>query len=164
MSGRRMTPAGLLGAVVLALALGLPGATVAAVQPDEVLDDPVLEARARAISAGLRCVVCRNESIDDSNAEIARDMRILLRERLVAGDSDDEVLAFFVERYGEFVLFRPQTDGSNIILWISGPALALIGLGSALVYVRRRRDAGADAPDPTLSGEEEARLRELLRD
>jgi cytochrome c-type biogenesis protein CcmH len=96
--------------LILALMLALL-APAGAVQPDEVLADPALESRARAISADLRCLVCRNESIDESNAELARDMRLLVRERLVAGDSDAEVVAFMVDRYGEYVLLRPQRDG-----------------------------------------------------
>ncbi len=132
-------------------------------QPDELLDDPALEARARAISQELRCVVCRNESIDDSNAELARDMRLVVRERLVEGDSDAEVLAFLVDRYGEFVLLRPQTGGWNLLLWISAPVMFLLALGAALIYLRRRQAAG-EAAAPPLSAEEQARLKELMRD
>ena len=134
-----------------------------AVQPDEILDDPVLESRARDISAGLRCLVCRNESIDESNADLARDMRLLVRERLVEGDSDTEVMAFIVERYGEFVLLRPTTEGANLLLWVAAPVLFLISLLSAGLYLRQR----ANAPEPTkdqLSTEEEKRLRELLKE
>ena len=96
------------------------------VEPGEVLDDPLLEKRARDISKGLRCLVCQNESIDDSNARLAKDLRILVRERLVAGDSDDEVLNFIVDRYGEFALLKPRSDGFNLILWLSGPLMLLI--------------------------------------
>ncbi|WP_296474102.1 cytochrome c-type biogenesis protein [Roseinatronobacter sp.] len=134
-----------------------------AVQPDEILDDPVLESRARDISAGLRCLVCRNESIDESNAELARDMRLLVRERLVEGDSDTEVMSFIVERYGEYVLLRPTTDGVNIILWVAAPVLFLIAMLSAGLYLRQR----GNAPEPTkggLSADEEKRLKELLKD
>lgn len=134
-----------------------------AVQPDEILDDPVLESRARDISAGLRCLVCRNESIDESNADLARDMRLLVRERLVEGDSDTEVMAFIVERYGEFVLLRPTTDGVNILLWIAAPVLFLISLLSAGLYLRQRANAAEPAKDQ-LSTEEEKRLRELLKE
>jgi cytochrome c-type biogenesis protein CcmH len=143
-----------------ALAFALPAY---AVEPDEILDDPVLEQRARDISAGLRCLVCRNESIDESNADLARDMRLLVRERLVEGDSDTEVLTFITDRYGEYVLLRPTTDGINVILWIAAPVLFLIALGSAMVYLRRRDTA----PEPTgegLSAEEQKRLQELLKD
>ncbi|MFU8897610.1 MAG: cytochrome c-type biogenesis protein CcmH [Roseinatronobacter sp.] len=144
----------------LALALASPSW---AVQPDEILDDPALESRARDISAGLRCLVCRNESIDESNAELARDMRLLVRERLVEGDSNTEVMSFIVERYGEYVLLRPTTDGANIILWVAAPVLFLISILSAGLYLRRRENA----PEPSkggLSAEEEKRLKELLDD
>ena len=131
----------------------------AAVQPDEVLDDPALEERARELSKGLRCLVCRNESIDESNAELARDLRLLVRERLLEGDSDDEVIDFVVARYGEYVLLNPRASGSNLILWIAGPALLLGGLGIAAFYLRRRSGA---APDDGLSDEEKARLATIL--
>nr|WP_071796038.1 cytochrome c-type biogenesis protein [Natronohydrobacter thiooxidans] len=147
---------------LIGLAISLASPSVA-VQPDEILDDPALESRARDISAGLRCLVCRNESIDESNAELARDMRLLVRERLVEGDSDAEVLAFIVERYGEYVLLRPTTEGANMLLWIAAPVLFVIALLSAGLYLRRR----ANAPEPgkdRLSPEEEARLRELLKE
>ncbi|MDD7969715.1 cytochrome c-type biogenesis protein [Roseinatronobacter alkalisoli] len=137
--------------------------TALAVQPDEILDDPVLESRARDISAGLRCLVCRNESIDESNADLARDMRLLVRERLVEGDSDDAVIAFIVERYGEYVLLRPTTDGANIILWVAAPVLFLIALSSALVYLRRR-DKAPEPEKAGLSVEEKRRLQELLKE
>jgi cytochrome c-type biogenesis protein CcmH len=143
-------------ALVFSLALALPAL---AVQPDEILADPALEARARAISLGLRCVVCRNESIDESNAEIARDMRLVVRERLVAGDSDAQVIDFMVARFGEFVLLEPRRDGINVILWVSGPVLLLLGLGLAGLVYRRRPPT--EAP---LTPEEEARLKELLGD
>ena len=147
-------------ASVLALALVLLAAPVLAVQPDEVLDDPALEARAREISADLRCPVCRNESIDDSNAPLARDIRLLVRERLVAGDSDDAVIEAVVARYGEFALLRPDASGSNLILWLAGPAMLLAALGIGITAIRRRADAAA--PDD-LSAEEEARLKDILR-
>ncbi len=151
-------------ALALVLVMGAVTAVPAyAVQPDEVLDDPVLEERARDISAGLRCVVCRNESIDESNATLARDLRLLVRERLVAGDSDTEVVSFIVDRYGEYVLLRPTMSGSNIALWLAPAIILLIGGGLALVYIRRR--AGSPAPtEAALSAEEEARLKDLLRD
>ncbi|MFN7002980.1 MAG: cytochrome c-type biogenesis protein CcmH [Roseinatronobacter sp.] len=151
-----------LRACLIGLAISLASPALA-VQPDEILDDPALESRARDISAGLRCLVCRNESIDESNAELARDMRLLVRERLVEGDSDAEVMAFIVERYGEYVLLRPTTDGANILLWIAAPVLFLIALLSAGLYLRQR----ARAPEPVndrLSAEEEKRLRELLKE
>ncbi|MFZ1726081.1 MAG: cytochrome c-type biogenesis protein [Albidovulum sp.] len=134
-----------------------------AVQPDEVLADPVLEARARDLSQGLRCLVCRNENIDESNADLARDLRLLVRERLVAGDSDAEVIAYLVDRYGEYVLLRPTASGSNLILWIAGPGMLLMGLTAAGLYLRRRRSV-ADDPPPALSETEAARLREILEE
>lgn len=146
-------------AVVLALA-PLPGG---AVQPDEILDDPALEARAREISKNLRCLVCRNESIDESNADLARDLRILVRERLKAGDSDEEVIAYLVDRYGEYVLLKPTTSGANMLLWLAGPTLLVIALATGAVYVRRRARARGE-PSAPLSPEEEARLKEILGD
>ena len=130
-----------------------------AVEPDEVLDDPVLEQRARELSKGLRCLVCRNESIDESNADLARDLRVLVRERLVAGDTDDEVLDFLVERYVESVLLSPRATGSSLILYIAGPVMLIGAGGIAAMYVRRRRrQPAADA----LSEDEQRRLAELL--
>jgi cytochrome c-type biogenesis protein CcmH len=152
--------AALAGALLLA---ALAAAPAFAVQPDEVLDDPALEERARDISAGLRCVVCRNESIDESNATLARDLRLLVRERLVAGDSDTEVVSFIVDRYGEYVLLRPTMAGSNIALWLAPLAILLTGGGLALVYIRRRSASPAPS-EAALSPEEEARLQALLKD
>lgn len=134
-----------------------------AVQPDEILPDPALEERARDISAGLRCVVCRNESIDQSNAELARDLRLLVRERLVEGDSDAEVVSFIVDRYGEYVLLRPSLTGANIILWVAPLVLILLGSGLAIAYIRRR--AGATTPtEAALTPEEQARLDALIKE
>jgi cytochrome c-type biogenesis protein CcmH len=147
----------------LALAVALGAAPAAAVQPDEVLADPALEARARALSKDLRCLVCRNESIDESHAGLARDLRILVRERLVAGDSDAEAIAFIVDRYGEYVLLNPPATGSTLILWVSGPVLLLIGGVVAAVYIRRRGRVG-EAPAPVLTEAERARLSELLKE
>ena len=106
------------------------------VEPTEVLIHPVLEERARIISKDLRCLVCQNESIDDSNASLAKDLRILVRERLVAGDSDDEVLNFIVDRYGEFALLKPKSDGYNLILWLSGPLMLLIALIISFSFIK----------------------------
>lgn len=133
-----------------------------AVQPDEVLSDPALESRARDLSRGLRCLVCRNENIDDSNASLARDLRLLLRDRLMAGDTDAQAVAFIVDRYGEFVLLNPTTGGANVILWWAGPAMLVSGLGIAALYLRRRRVAAE--PDRPLSDSETARLAEILKD
>ena len=141
------------------LSLALPAQ---AVQPDEILEDPALEERARDISTGLRCLVCRNENIDDSNADLARDLRLLVRERLVAGDSDEEVVDFIVARYGEYVLLQPRAGGSNLVLWLAGPAMLLLGVGIGLGYIRRRGRARAMGEAETLSAEEEARLKEIL--
>ncbi|EAQ07324.1 MULTISPECIES: cytochrome c-type biogenesis protein [Yoonia] len=129
-----------------------------AVQPDEVLDDPVLEKRARDLSQGLRCPVCRNESIDESNAELSRELRILLRERLVDGDSDEQAVDFLVARYGEFVLLRPDTSGVNVVLWYAAPVMLLIALGIGWSVIRRP----AVAP-PELSDAEKAELQKILR-
>ena len=134
-----------------------------AVEPDEILDDPSLETRARIISKNLRCLVCRNESIDESNAGIARDLRLLVRERLVAGDSDAQVINFVVDRYGEYVLLKPQTGGANLVLWAAGPLMLLIGVGMGLIYLRRRSEALSPA-DKGLSAEEQARLDDILKD
>ena len=142
-----------------ALALALAAAPVFAVQPDEMLADPALEARAREISRSVRCPVCQGESIDDSNARISRDLRIIIRERLVAGDTDQQVLDFLVARYGEFVLFDPPKSGANLILWLAGPAAVLLGGGIAFAAFRRR----GKVPEEGLTAEEQARLEEILK-
>ncbi|MCW8841841.1 MAG: cytochrome c-type biogenesis protein CcmH [Rhodobacteraceae bacterium] len=143
------------------LILSLIAAPVWAVQPDEILDDPVLEERARALSKDLRCLVCRNESIDDSNAELARDLRLLVRERLVEGDTDDEAMEFIVARYGEYVLLKPQAGGTNMVLYLAGPVMLLLGLGMAGLYLRRRQSAPLTA-EAGLDSDEQARLKEIL--
>ena len=125
--------------IILSVFLALAASLAVAVEPGEVLDDPVLEARARELAKGLRCLVCRNESIDESNADLARDLRLLVRERLVAGDSDEQAIAFIVARYGEFVLLKPTGGGANIILWASGPLMLLGALIFAAIYLNRRR-------------------------
>ena len=130
-----------------------------AVEPDEILADPVLEERARELSKGLRCLVCRNESIDESNAELARDLRLLVRERLVEGDTDDEVIDYVVSRYGEYVLLNPRATGSTLVLYIAGPLMLLSALAIAAVYIRRRR---VQPEAEALSEDERARLSELL--
>lgn len=145
----------------LMVAVAVPvAAPVLAVQPDEMLSDPALEARARALSKGLRCLVCRNENIDDSDAQLAKDLRVLLRERLVAGDTDEEAVAFLVDRYGEYVLLNPPATGANILLWIAGPAMLLAGAGIAFATFRRRGQAVAEE----LSEAEKARLAEILKE
>ena len=142
------------------LALLLMTGPAFAVQPHEMLADPVLEARARALSQGLRCLVCQNENIDDSDAQLAGDLRVLLRERLSAGDSDAQAVAFIVARYGEFVLLNPPAKGVNLALWLAGPGLLILGGGLAFAMVRRR--SRLSGPEP-LSPEEEARLAEILQ-
>ncbi|OZB20043.1 MAG: cytochrome C biogenesis protein CcdA [Rhodobacterales bacterium 34-62-10] len=134
-----------------------------AVLPDEILDDPALESRARELSRGLRCMVCRNESIDESNAELARDMRILVRERLVAGDSDQEVVEFVVDRYGEYALLKPTTGGANWLLWAAGPLMMLLALGVGISYLRTRQSA-TEVGAGHLSDEEKAKLSKILED
>ena len=144
-----------LRALMLAMVLLLSGAALA-VSPDEVLKDPVLEQRARDLSAGLRCLVCQNQSIDDSDADLARDLRILVRERLVAGDSDEAVRQYLVDRYGEFVLLNPRVNGHTMLLWIAAPALLLIGLLVLVLLARRHPRV-----EPGLSPEEQAALDAL---
>ena len=144
----------------LALVLSLWAAPLLAVQPGEMLDDPVLEARARDISTGLRCPVCRNESIDESNATLAASLRVMVREQLVAGDTDAEVVEAIVARYGEFVLLRPDTSGVNLILWFAAPAMLIAALGIGFVTLRRRPAAALDAG---LSEAEAKRVAEILR-
>ncbi len=129
-----------------------------AVEPGEMLDDPVLEERARVLSQGLRCPVCRNESIDESNATLAQELRLVLRERLVAGDTDQEAVDYMVARYGEFVLLRPDASGANLILWLAAPALLLVALGIGWATIRRRAPV-----DDRLSDEEKAELDKILR-
>ncbi|MGB0572791.1 MAG: cytochrome c-type biogenesis protein [Alphaproteobacteria bacterium] len=139
------------------------GPTALAVEPDEVLADPALEARARAISTELRCVVCQNQSIDDSDSEIARDMRILVRERLVAGDNDEEVVNYLVARYGDFVLLRPPFQPNTLALWLAPPIMAVVIATLSVMFYqayRRRRPAG-NSPDP-LSPADRAELDALV--
>ncbi|MEC9343033.1 MAG: cytochrome c-type biogenesis protein [Pseudomonadota bacterium] len=150
-----------LAVLFLAVGLLLQGAAAFAVQPDEVLDDPALEARARDLSSELRCMVCQNQSIDDSDAELAKDLRVLVRERLVAGDSDEEVIAYVVSRYGEFVLLRPSFTSRNLLLW-SMPLIVLIAGGIGFfAYARRARPAAGQGAD-ALSQEERRRIDHLL--
>lgn len=141
---------------VLAVFAALTGPALA-VQPDEILQDPAMEARARELSTELRCLVCQNQSIDDSNAPLARDLRILVRERLEAGDSNAEVLDFIVARYGEFVLLKPRLATNTLILWATPVVLLVLG-GLAIFLASRRRRA-----DPTaLTDEEKRRIETLL--
>src|SRR5690606_25921954 len=142
-------------ALLFCLLLLGPAATLA-LSPDEILPDAGLEQRARDISAGLRCLVCQNQSIDDSDADLAKDLRVLVRERLVAGDSDEAVRQYLVDRYGEYVLLNPRLGGHTILLWIAAPVLLLVGLGTLLVLSRRKRVVEAG-----LSADEQAALDEL---
>jgi cytochrome c-type biogenesis protein CcmH len=147
------------------LAIGLTLAAPAyAVQPDEIMSDSTQEARARDLSRELRCMVCQNQSIDDSEAPLARDLRLLVRERIAAGDSDAQVLDFLVARYGEFVLLKPRLNSHTWLLWFLTP-LALAGGGIALWVHGRRRGksaAGQDTAPPSLTADEEARLSQLM--
>jgi cytochrome c-type biogenesis protein CcmH len=134
-----------------------------AVQPDEILKDPTLESRARALSQELRCMVCQNQSIDDSDAPLAKDLRVLVRERLTAGDSDRQVIDFLVARYGEFVLLRPRLNAHTVLLWLAPFAVVLAGACGLIMFLRRRRQeelpAAAQAP---LTSDEQKRVAELL--
>jgi cytochrome c-type biogenesis protein CcmH len=135
--------------------------TASAVQPDEVLTDPRLEARARALSAELRCMVCQNESIDESNADLARDLRLLVRERLQAGDSDEQIRTFLVHRYGDFILLKPPFKLETWLLW--GAPFIVLALGGGLILASRRRQNYRDAANP-LSEAERAKLDAMLED
>ncbi|MDE5440872.1 cytochrome c-type biogenesis protein CcmH [Bradyrhizobium sp. CSA207] len=149
-------------AIVTLVLLALPAAH--AVQPDEIMSDPATEARARDLSRELRCMVCQNQSIDDSDAPLARDLRLLVRERIAAGDSNSQVLDFLVARYGEFVLLKPRFERQTLLLWLLAPLL-LAGGGLALwLQIRRRARNGADVPAPPLTPDEEARLAALMSD
>ncbi|MGX4805806.1 cytochrome c-type biogenesis protein [Bradyrhizobium guangdongense] len=152
----------MMAAIVALLLLAVPA--VHAVQPDEIMSDPAKEARARELSRELRCMVCQNQSIDDSDAPLARDLRLLVRERIAAGDSNSQVLDFLVARYGEFVLLKPRFERQTILLWLLAPLL-LAGGGFALWRQTRRRSlSGADVPVPPLTPDEEARLAALMSD
>jgi len=155
--------------LILASAWNFP---VLAVNPDEILADPVLEGRAREISKGLRCLVCQNQSIDDSDAGLAKDLRVLVRERLTAGDNDDQVVEFVVARYGDFVLLKPPFMASTLALWLGPAAIGMAGILTVFVFFRRRRAAApagapgaakAAAPPAPLSDDEKRRLDALLK-
>ncbi|MCZ6607428.1 MAG: cytochrome c-type biogenesis protein CcmH [Alphaproteobacteria bacterium] len=153
-------------ALFLGLVLCLAAVSAGAVNPDEMLDDPALEARAREISKGLRCLVCQNQSIDDSDADLARDLRVLVRERLAAGDSDGQVIDYVVSRYGDFVLMRPPFKAATYALWLGPALIAGLGVLAVVAFYRRRTAAGArrgTAPPP-LTEDEKRRLETLLDD
>ena len=157
----RMPARKFLSALLLLLTLCMLLASRAnAVQPDEVLPNPALEARARAISEGLRCLVCQNQSIDDSDAPLAKDLRLLVRERLKQGDSDQEVVDFIVARYGEFVLLKPKFSPHTLLLWLATPAVFAAAL--LLIWLAYRRRQSAAQAVPKLSVNEERRLKRLL--
>ena len=150
----------LLAAAVLLIAF-----PSVAVEPSEVLDDPILETRARKISQGLRCLVCQNQSIDDSAAVLARDLRVLVRERLVAGDGDQEVIDYVVSRYGDFVLLKPPFKAATFVLWAGPAVLILLGLIAIFAFFRRNRPGAAEATTVTsLTEDENRRLAALLED
>ncbi|UCI18215.1 cytochrome c-type biogenesis protein CcmH [Mesorhizobium sp. B2-1-8] len=146
-----------LMSIVLLLALLFAG-TAMAVKPDEMLADPALEARARALSEGLRCMVCQNQSIDESDADLARDLRILVRQRLVAGDTDQQVMDYVVSRYGEFVLLKPRFDLRNALLWGTPVLLLLVGGVFIALSARSRRTLATKS----LSADEQAALDAIL--
>ena len=150
-------------ALLLLMLVAAPHA--GAVEPDEILADPALEARARALSKELRCMVCQNQSIDDSDAPLARDLRVLVRDRLKSGDSDRQVIDFLVARYGEFVLLRPRFSWRTALLWLAPLVLLVAGVLGLVLAARRYRAAPVDsaAAATGLSPEEEARLAEILR-
>ena len=149
-----------LACFILTLMLAIPGW---AVEPDEILSDATLEKRARDISQNLRCLVCQNESIDESNASLARDLRLLVRERLMEGETDQEVLEFIVDRYGEFVLLRPQVNGVNLILWALAPIALLFSLIFSGAYIfNKNRSVKVAKPTP-LTNEEQDKLDQILR-
>ena len=150
-----MTWRSVLAALLLALAVAAPAC---AIEPQEQLTDPALEARARTLGQELRCLVCQNESIDDSNADLARDLRTIVRERLTAGDSDQQVLGFVTARYGDYVLLRPPVRPGTLVLWF-GPVVLLVAAIIAMTLRRRRRAKAEPAP---LSSEEDRRLARLL--
>jgi len=156
--------------VALMLAVFAP-LSVEAVEPNEILRDPALEARARVVGKELRCVVCQNQSIDDSNAELAGDMRVLVRERITAGDSNKEVLDYMVDRYGDYVLLNPPFKAATLVLWIGPAAIAVLGLFWVAMMFRRRKstdgksEISTSGPQSTpLSDDERRRLDELLKE
>jgi cytochrome c-type biogenesis protein CcmH len=149
--------------LILLAMLSCPTGVSAAVQPDEMLSNPALEARARGLSQQLRCMVCQNESIDESDAPLAHDLRVLVRERLQVGDSDAQILDFLVARYGEFVLLKPRLSWRTALLWGLPPALLLTGTALVVIAARRRRGL-MDPQGSNLTASEEAQLKRILAD
>lgn len=155
----------MIARLLLALAIALPFFApmgVLAANPSEQLTDPALEARARELSKELRCLVCQNQSIDDSDAQLAKDLRVLVRERISEGDTNQEVLAYLTDRYGAFVRLRPPFNAATVILWVAPMVVVLIAIGTAFLYLRGRR-ASVAIPDAALSEAEEAEVAEILR-
>jgi cytochrome c-type biogenesis protein CcmH len=148
-------------AILAALILAVMALPAFAVSPGEVLADPALEARARSISAELRCLVCQNQSIDDSDADLAHDLRVIVRERLTAGDTDQQVLDYVVARYGEFVLLRPVLAWHTLVLWIAAPAVLVLGIVAVFVFARRDKVLREEAGARDLTDEEKAALAKL---
>lgn len=146
--------------IAMLAALLLPRIALA-VQPDEILKDPALEARARALSQELRCMVCQNQSIDDSDAPLARDLRLLVRERLQKGDTDKQVLDFLVDRYGNFVLLKPPVEPQTLLLWTVSPLMLIVGIGALVVMARRRRSVTLESG--RLSADEQRRLDAIVK-
>ncbi|MHA1524072.1 MAG: cytochrome c-type biogenesis protein [Alphaproteobacteria bacterium] len=155
-----MKPRAMVFALLVGLAAMLAPGGAGAVNPDEVLKNPVLEARAREISAGLRCLVCQNQSIDDSNADLARDLRILVRDRLTAGDTDAQAVAYIVARYGNYVLLKPPVNVYTIALWLAPAGFLLLGMGAVVALFRRRQRVKDEVQ--SLTPDEEKRLAKLL--
>jgi len=133
-----------------------------AVQPDEILSDPVLEARARELSGQMRCLVCQNQSIDDSDAPLAKDLRLLIRERLVQGETNEQVVSYLVSRYGEFVLLKPRLNASTALLW--GGPFAILLIGGLIIFMRRRKGSMLAEPEQALSEDEQSSLRKVLKE
>jgi cytochrome c-type biogenesis protein CcmH len=149
-------------ALAFAVAVMISSSAAYAVLPDEIMSDPAKEVRARNLSRELRCMVCQNESIDDSEAPLARDLRVLVRERIAAGDSDAQVMSFLVARYGEFVLLKPRLERQTLLLWLLTPLVLVAGVVSLCMNSRRRKaTASGDQSPAQLTADEEARLKQL---
>ena len=164
MIAMRTTMRALLCRILVCAAVAFTMAAPArAVQPDEMLPDPRLEQRARALSQHLRCMVCQNQSIDDSEAPLAKDLRLLVRERLKAGDSDPQVIDYMVARYGDFVLLKPRFSWQTVVLWLTPAIVLVVGGVGLLIGLRRRRSLAAAAAPPPLTPAEERKLAEIAK-